>query len=266
MSEKPEKQASNRIPLGAIATVLFGLIVTLMVVAVDFKSDDFGRSGESTEWIAVESIATAAPVTLGETGSFGLARTTIAAIAPVESGQLLFRVAGAVEIDSGNGIKPAKVRCDIRSPAEGSLIARTPQRRASWPRPAVDLRTQPVPEELVVRFSRDGKAILGLPVRDSFRQFTDSASPSRVAWEGYIDKSQNLTWTMPRGTGQGGAALTFMVVFKSSARPRAEISCTGTSGSATQQVRLSPVLQEWPLVDPASDLAFDTTETPSDGE
>ena len=184
MSTDEQKSSSDRMPRGAIATVIVGLVVTLMVVAIDLVGDETGSS-DSTEWVTVEPVATETPVPLGKGGNFGLARTTISAIAPVESGELLFRVAGVVEVDSGNSPGPATVRCDVSSPAEGSSIARTPNRRAAWPRPSVDLQTQPVPEELVVKFKRRGNEVLGLPVRDSIRSFTDSATHTDFEWDGF---------------------------------------------------------------------------------
>jgi hypothetical protein len=247
MSEQEEKTDSVGMPRFAVATVVVGLIASLMVIAVDFVSEDGGGSSASTEWVTIEPVRTPAPRKLGDEGSFALARTTLSAIEPSESGQLLFRVAGLVEVESGGNNDPVTVRCDVSSPADGSFIARTPQRRASWPRSSDDLGAQPVPDELVVRFRQSGDSILGLPVRDSFRTFTDSASPTGVIWDGFIERTQNWVWTMPQGTGDGGATLGYAVVFKTTSRPRAEISCTGSSGNSKRRVQLDATQQEWPL-------------------
>jgi hypothetical protein len=254
-----QKSTSDRFPRGAIATVIVGLAAVLLVVAIDFISDG-SASSESTEWVTVEPIETEASAPLGRGGSFGLVRTTLSAIAPVESGELLFRVAGVAEIDSGRSAGPATVRCDVNTPAEGSSIARTPKRRAAWPRPSVDLQAQAVPEELVVKFKRRGNDVLGLPVRDSFRIFTDSAAPTDVDWDGFDEQTQNWVWTMPDGTGDGGATLSWLVIFKTPEKPRAGIVCTGSSGGRQQQVRLRLAQQEWPLLDPALDTSGAGTE------
>jgi hypothetical protein len=123
-----------------------------------------------------------------------------------------------------------------------------------------------VPEELVVKFKRRGSDLLGLPVRDSFRNFTDSAAPTDVDWDGFVDRTQNWVWTMPDGTGEGGASLTYLVVFKTAARPRAGIVCTGSSGGVQKRVRLDLVQQEWPLLDPSVDTSGAGTEDSSDTE
>lgn|GEM_PF-1117435 len=265
MNEPEEKPKPNRMPRGAIATVIAGLIVTLMIVAVDFATEGTGGS-DSTEWLTVEPVENPAPSRLGKEGSFGLERTTTSAIAPVESGELLFRIAGVVEIDSGRSSGPATVRCDVTSPAEGSSIARTPKRRAAWPRPSVELQSQPVPDELVVKFKRQGNDVLGLPARDSFRAFTDSATQTDVDWDGFSLQTQNWLWTMPNGTGEGGATLAYLVVFKTAEKPRAEIVCTGSAGGDKARVKLEAVQQEWPLLDPSVDTSGAGTEVTTPDE
>jgi hypothetical protein len=251
-------------PRGAIATVVVGLIATLMVIAIDLRSS--GGGSKSTEWVTVEPIEAPAPARLGRGGSFGLSRTTLSAIAPIESGELLFRVAGLVEIDSGNDTGPATVRCDVTSPAEESLIARTPKRRASWPRPSLELQAQPVPEELVVRFKRRGASVLGLPVRDSFRTFTNTSAATEVDWDGFAKQTQNWVWTMPQGPGEGGARMSYLVVFKTTEKPRAVIVCSGSSGGDEQRVRLEAVQEEWPVLDPTLDTSGDGTEDTSEDQ
>jgi len=207
----------------------------------------------------VEPIDTPKSVKLGDGGSFGLTRTTIAAIAPVESGELLFRIAGVVELDSARADGPASARCDVTSPAEDSFIARTPKRRAAWPRPSLELQAQAVPEEIVVKFKRRGAEVLGLPIRDSFRAYTDSAARTDVDWDGFAKETQNWVWTMFDGTGQGGATLAYSVVFKTTEKPRAEVVCTASSGGKDARLTYEATQQEWPLVDPDVQAALDET-------
>jgi hypothetical protein len=235
-----------------------------MVIAIDLRGGS--GSSDSTEWLTTEPVETPAPKSLGKRGSFALGRTTISAIAPVESGELLFRISGLVEIDSGRNAGPTVARCDVTSPAEGSFIARTPKRRASWPRPSIELQAQAVPEEMVVKFKRQGADILGLPIRDSFRTFTDSAAPTDVDWDGFSKQTQNWVWTMPDGTGPGGATLAYAVVYKTLEKPRAEIVCTGSAGGVEQKFEVEANQEEWPLVDPSMDTSGAGTEDTADSD
>jgi hypothetical protein len=244
-------------PRGAIATVIVGLIATLGVIALDIR----GGSGSAVEveWDTVEAVKTPEPVKLGSSGSLGLARTSIAAITPITSGQLLFRIAGIVRIDSGKGSLPTGARCDITSPAADSRIALTPGLRAAWPRPSLELQEQEVPEASVAMFKARGADALFLPIRDVFQRFTDSAAPTDVDWDGFEEQTQNWVWTMPEGSGDGAATLGYAVIFRTVEKPRATIRCSGSVGEDEKVVEVKAVQQEWPLETPA-------TEEPGDPE
>jgi hypothetical protein len=168
-------------------------------------------------------------------------------VPPVESGELLFRVTGVVEIDSGSSAGPAVAKCDVISPAAGSMIARAPVRTAAWPRQSNDLQAEFVPDRPLIKFENPDGKVLGVPVRDSFRIFTDSSAPTEVSWNSESDRIQNWTWTMPEGTGTEGATLAYMVVFKTTSKPRARITCNGSSGGRSESVKLDAIQQDWPL-------------------
>jgi hypothetical protein len=266
MSQPEESKKSEKMPRGAIATVIVGLIVTLGVVAIDLR----GGSGTAVdvEWDTVEVVKTPEAVKLGQNGSFELARTSLAAIAPIASGQLLFRVAGIVSIDSGGKALPTGARCDITSPADSSRIAQTPRLRAAWPRPSIELQVQEVPEASVAMFKARGADALFLPIRDVFGRFTDSVAPTDLDWDGFEEQTQNWVWTMPEGTGPGTATLGYGVIFRTEERPKVEIRCSGFVGDDDTTVEVEAVQKEWPLeapepeeVDPDSAPADTTTET-----
>lgn len=245
MKPSADNPKSDRMPRGAIATVLVGLLVTLVVIASDLTKG--GGTAVEIEWDTVEVVETPKAKKLGPGGSFGVARTSIAAIAPIASGQLLFRVAGVVSIDSGRREDPTGARCDITSPADGSRIALTPGLRAAWPRPSLELQAQEVPEASVAMFKARGADALFLPIRDVFARFTDSAALTDVDWDGFEEQTQNWVWTMPEGTGPGAATLGWSVIFKTEEKPRAEIRCTGSVGEDEAVVEVEAVQQQWPL-------------------
>ncbi len=251
MKEPEDSPKSDRMPRGAIATVIVGLLVTLVVIASDLTKG--GGTAVEIEWDTVEMVETPKAGKLGPRGSFGVARTSIAAIAPITSGQLLFRVAGVVSIDSGGRDVPTGARCDVTSPAEDSRIALTPGLRAAWPRPSIELQAQEVPEASVAMFKARGADALFLPIRDVFARFTDSAAPTDIDWDGFDEQTQNWVWTMPEGTGPGAATLGWSVIFKTEEKPRAEIRCSGSVGDAETVVEVDALQQEWPLEPPDPD-------------
>ncbi len=248
---EPNREHGNsngRFPRGAIATVIVGLVATLAVIASDWTKGS--GSAVEIQWDTVEAVQTPPARELGPRGSLGLARTSIAAIAPIESGQLLFRVAGVVTIDSGGRAAPTRVRCDITSPADGSKIAQTPGARAAWPRPSEELQAQEVPEASVALFKARGADALFLPIRDVFRQFTDSTAATVVDWDEYEEQNQSLIWDMSEGTGSGAATLGYSVIFRTEERPVAEIRCEGSVGNSEARIGAKALQQEWPLEAP----------------
>ncbi len=266
MSQEPAESTSRsdgRIPRGAIAVVIVGLVASLGIFGLSKKS---GGSSAELDWDVKEPIKTPVEKQLGKRGSLRLARTSISAIAPNANGELIYRVSGVVTVDSGGRI-PTMVRCDITTTNGGeSMIARTPNLRAAWPRPSDNLQKQEVPETAVVKFHAVGAAVLGLPIRDVFRRYTDSGAPTQAAWDGFHEKVQNWVWTMEEGTAPGAATLGYAVVFKTAEQPTGLIECKADvvprSGSpSSASIRVPVKLNEWPV--PDQDDAIDA-ETGAD--
>lgn len=229
-------------PRGVLVVVAIGLLFSLAAFALN--RGDWEASAD-LEWMTVEEIPTPPPARFEGGGSIELARTTLSAIPETERGELLFRVSGVLLVSRKGG--PFTARCDVSAPPPAG-IARTPKKRAAWPRPSDDLRLQEVPELIVIDFSDDGAELLGLPIRDSFRRYTDSEVPMTVEWDGFAESRQNWVWTFPRGTGTGPATLGFAVVFKTFRRPSAKIVCR-SSGSS---IEARGVQVDWPVPDPES--------------
>lgn len=231
----------REMPRGAVITVVVGLVLSALLFVVN--QTDWGPS-EDVDWETVEAIDEPQPVQLAGNRSLTLARTTLAAIPQTGRSDLLFRVAGVATIDSPGA--QARVRCTVRAPAPAK-IARTSKKRAVWPRPSEDLRRQDVPELMVVSFSYDGAEFLGMPIRDSFRRYSDTRAPVTVDWGDFADRVQTWVWDLPRGSGDGSATLGFTVVFRTFARPRADIECA--AGGET--VEAQAIQEAWPV--PGSD-------------
>jgi len=249
MTNRNKTKPSDRMPRGAIVTVIVGLIATLGVVGIDLMGG--GEFESTTEWVTTEEVDTPGTQELPDGASVGLSRVTLSALPPNVIGKMLFRVTGFVEIDSGQTDGATEARCDVTSPAEDSFIARSPNKRAAWPRPSLDLRNQPVPLALTVDLMRGGAEVQStLPIRDVLRTLTDSAEPTDLDWDGFEAQTQNWVWTMPEGAGEGGATLGFTVVFESTERPRIEGVCAGSAGGEEVTLEFNAEQQEWPLVEP----------------
>ncbi|MGK2933584.1 MAG: hypothetical protein ACSLFD_12600 [Solirubrobacterales bacterium] len=256
MTDSQSTKPTDKIPRGAIAVVVVGLVITAMVIAIDLRG---GGSSAEVDWATTEEVKVPKKTDFDGKGLFELRRTTISAIPPNGAGELIYRIAGVVVVDSA-GEKPTNVTCRFVAPAsEGTIpdnettVARTPNLRAAWPRPSEELKAQEVPESLVVKFNAVGNKITGVPIRDQFNRYTNSASPTLVDWGGYEDDSLNthsFIWDMADGTGPGPAALGYAVVFKApEERPKTDITCAGEVGSVKAVQKARAVQQEYPVPD-----------------
>lgn len=231
------------LPRGAVVTVAVGLLLSLLALAANRTN---WEASADLEWAAVEEVVVPPAAEIPGGGSIELARTTLSALPRTERGDLLFRVSGVLVVNRpGEG---TVARCDVAAPSPAE-IARTPRKRAAWPRPSEDLRLQDVPELMVIDFSTDGAELLGLPIRDSFRRYSDTPLPVTVDWDGFAARRQNWVWELPEGSGSGPVTFGFAVVFKTYRRPVATIACT----SEGSQLRARAELAGWPVADPADE-------------
>jgi len=263
-NQSPDSPASSRIPRLAIAVVAFGVLLSLAIYGLSFLP---GNGSQEVDWDTTEAIKPPPPKKIGD-GSFVLTRTGLSAIAPNEDGLLLFRVAGAVRVDSG-GRKPTVVRCDIQSEVNGDTrLARSGGLRAAWPRSSSDLdvKRQDVPEVSSVKFRIDESKKIDLPIRDVARRYSDIDSPVVVKWEGYVEDKQTWIWNLADGTGAGTATLPWLVIFEADNRPRGTIVCTADIGDKSARTVVPFLQDEWPITDDQPNTAGDDTGEASNVE
>ncbi len=229
----------RNMPRGVLIVVAAGLALSLLAVAANRVN---WQASADLDWVTVEEIETPGPIRLDDGGSIEMTRMTLSALRPTDRGDFLFRVSGVLVVS--RQAKAITARCDVAAPVPAT-IARTPKKRAAWPRPSEDLRLQEVPELMVIDFSSDGAELLGLPIRDAFRRYSDTAAPLTVEWDGFAERKQNWVWSLPEGSGSGPASLGFTVAFKTYRRPRATIACR--SGGA--EVRVEAEQAAWPIPD-----------------
>lgn len=232
-------------PAGAKWVAGIGVVLSVLIGLANLA--DWQKATE-LEWAVVQDVPTPKEAAIPGGGSFRPARMTVASIPAAERGDLLFRVSGVLSIDRRRG--PVTVRCDVGPPPDASAeLARTPSRRAAWPRPTEVLAAEEVPEQIVVDFSSQGAEIIGLPVRDSFRRFSDSQRLVRVDWKQFEERTQRWIWLLPDGTGSGAASLGWAVVFKTVERPRVRVLCRATAPQGTSASAVAIRQDTWPVPD-----------------
>ncbi|MCB0858210.1 MAG: hypothetical protein KDB57_08865 [Solirubrobacterales bacterium] len=248
MSESPDQGqtgSDGRIPRLAIGVVIVGVLASLAIYGLSHVP---GSGSVEIDWDTTEEIA-APPATDVGTGSFGVSRTSLSALAPNEEGVLLYRVAGVVRVASG-GRQPTRVRCDVTSRSAGDTkMARSTKLRAAWPKPSDDLQLQEVPETSLVKFDNGDNNKIDLPIRDVARRYVDISAPVTVDWLSYVEDDQYWIWRMTEGTGAGTATLPWLVIFEAENRPKGLIECSATIGGERTKVEIPFLQEEWPIVD-----------------
>lgn len=250
MKPKDPSQTSDRIPRGALIVVAVGLIATLGVLALDWRG---GGSSAELEWTTNEPVKVPAAAEVGPNGEFEMTRTQLSAIGQNGGGESVFRISGVLKVSTNGQKLPAEARCDIRVLDPDSSIARTPGRRAAWPRPTndFDLKKQSVPEASVVKFNAVGNDVLGLPIRDTINRYSNTDSLVTADWAPYEEHEQTWIWKMPHGTGSGAVNLGYVVIFKTPVKPAAVLKCGATIDGKSVVQRVKAVQKEWPLPEPS---------------
>ncbi|MGB0121060.1 MAG: hypothetical protein WBP55_08930 [Solirubrobacterales bacterium] len=261
MTDSTADKKSDRIPRGAIAVVIVGLIGTLGVLALDWRG---GGTSAELPWTTITPVKTPPKAKVGPDGTFEMARTAISAIGQNGGDSSVFRVSGVLRVDTNGKSIPAEATCRIEVVDDDSSIARTNKKRASWPRPSndLDLQKQAVPELSVVKFNAVGNDILGLEIRDVVNRYTNSAVRTTVEWVPFKEREQGWIWKMPNGTGPSPASLGYVVIFKTDVRPEATLKCGATiDGNTVKQTALARQ-EEWPLPEPDLNAATEAENAP----
>jgi hypothetical protein len=222
------------IPRGAIAVVVAGLVLSAVAALLTIDEDE---GGARLDWELHGDIADSSSAPLGAEGSLEIRDAGIEATRDNASGFGLFRIAGALVVDFGGYDGRAEAHCTVRVPP-GSVLARTPGKRAAYPLPSDDLPSQAVPELSVVRFNAKGTDIVGVEVEDAFDDFTN-ADAAKVEWTPYRQGEQGWAWVLPAGRRAEPVRLAFMTMWRTTGKPGAGIVCSARAADEAARAATS---------------------------
>jgi hypothetical protein len=215
--------------------------LVLTIVAALLTVGESAR-GENLDWERSAEIPDSKSVDLGKDGSLQITDAGFEATRANASGFSLFRVAGTLNVDLAQFDGRAEAHCTVRVPQD-AVLARTPNKRASYPLPSEDLRTQTVPELSVVRFNAKGTDVVGVEVEDAFDEFTNSPDV-KVEWAPYKKGQQTWDWVLLPRQRTEPVTLSFATLWRTTGDPGAKIACSveadgkraqaGTGGTLSQ--------------------------------
>ena len=215
----------DALPRGAIAVVALGLALSLLAALLTVADSE---GGAQLDWERSGSIPDSRPAGLGEGGSLQVGDAGFEATRPNAGGYTLFRVSATLTADLGGYSGRSPARCTVRVPKR-TVLARTPGKRASYPLPSEDLRTQAVPELSVVRFSAKGTDTVGVDLQDAFEEFTNSPDV-KVEWAPYQQGRQTWEWVLAPVERKRAVTLSFATMWRTTATPGARIGCSVEAG------------------------------------
>jgi hypothetical protein len=226
------------VPRGALAVVVLGLILSGLTALLTV---DESSGGENIEWERSSSIPDSSTAKLGD-GSVRITDAGFEAPRANASGYSLYRVAGTLNVDLADFDGRAEARCTVDVPAN-AVLARTPNKRASYPLPSEDLRAQAVPELSVVRFNAKGTDVVGVEVEDAFDEFTNSPDV-KVDWAPYQKGQQTWEWVLLPRQRTEPVTLSFATMWRTTGTPGAKLACTAEAAGKTAHVGTGGTLSE----------------------
>jgi hypothetical protein len=243
----------DRIPRGAIAVVLVGLIATL--AAALLSGGGGGGEAAHLEFVQKAKIPDSKPVAVpaAKTAKMQLVDGTIKATGTNVAGYSLFRVLSVVKIDAGGRIG-GELLCSMHAPGTGTLIAQSSGGlRMLYPRSSEEgVSGQEVPESVEAKFASHGHeyAYLEEVTEDMPEKFT-TIEGVKVGWPEYEEGTEHILYHLPHGKAKRTVELPFYTVWKTTRVPSAQIACTLETklGKATVETegalpRTSPPINE----------------------
>jgi hypothetical protein len=225
----------DRLPRGAIAVVVIGLLAT---AAAHLLTNVDLATGERLDYEESADIPGSKSANLGD-GQVRITEGAIDATRANNSGYRIFRISSGLEIDPGEVRRRIDADCTTEVP-DGVIIARTPGRRASFPQPSEQLAAQDVPEIVILRFNAKGSDINGVELNDAIETFTDEPGVL-VEWSPYRQGRHTWEYVFKGGSDSGPLNLSFASMWRTTTtQPAATLECTVTeAGGATARVETS---------------------------
>ena len=248
----PEKKSDERIPRGAIAVVVVGVIACIAAALLTTGKG----SGEAAhlEWVQSKALTDSKPVSVpgSKTAKMRLVNGGIRETGTNVAGYSLFRVLTTLTIDKGAPIGKGKLICATHATRSGTLIAQSSGGlRALYPRSSESgIYGQEVPETISIKFASHGYELAVLEVQDVAERFT-SIEGVKLNWPEYEEGTEHLEYLLPEGTAKRKVELPFYSIWKSTKPPAAAVSCTLETGAGKATVhtegkieKVSPPINE----------------------
>ncbi len=254
-----EPQADSRPPRGALAVIAVGL---LACVAAALLATGRGE-GEAAnlEWVKRVAIPDSASAAVpGGDGEMQLVDSELKATGTNVSGYSLFLVGATLRIDGGSPVEGSHARCTIAARQRTEIAHTFGGLRATFPRSSeTGIYSQNVPDEIPIDFSaRGGETVIVEP--ELFPGFTTEKGV-KLEWPKFKEGVERLDYLIV-GNPKRDLLLPFYTIWKTTATPGADLSCTLTTSAGEATVRTAGALRGSPppIDEEAEDIAEEVAE------
>jgi hypothetical protein len=249
----PPDKPNDRIPRGAIAVVVVGLLATIAAALLTTGKG----SGEAAhlEFVQQRAIPDSKPVAVpgGKGAQMQLVDGKIQATGTNDGGYLLFRVVSTLKIDKGAPLDEGSLVCTIHATRAGTEIARSSGGlRMLYPRSSEDgIYGQSVPETVLAHFASHGDELALLEEVGGLPEHWTTVKGVKLEWPKYEVGTEHLDYSLPSGKATATVELPFYTIWHSTKAPAAAISCrlkvpagTATAKTEGSLPRISPPINE----------------------
>lgn len=225
-------ESKIRPPRGALIVIAIGLLAT--VAAAVLANENLAGSVATLEWVEKTPLPDSKKATIPGGGEMQLTEAGIRSTEQNIGEYSLFRTSALLTISRGAAIGHGRLRCSIEVPKR-TIVAKTHNSRASYPRSSEELFEQDTPETSLVEFSSHGTDLSSLEMSDVFGSRYTREKGIVVEWAPFQIGQQVWKYGLPAGRPQEDLTLPFASIWRTTSKPAAKISCTveNSAGKAT---------------------------------
>lgn len=223
----------TRPPRGALAVIAVGLLATL---AAALLSTDKPIGAAELSWVEKAPLPDPKPVAIPGGGEMRLSDAGIRATEPNAGGFTLYRAAAVLTLDAGAAVGQGRLRCAIRVPRR-TIVAQTPNSRASYPRSSEELIEQDAPENSLVEFNSHSTDLALVELGDALGSRFTGERGIVVEWAPFRIGQQAWQWGLPSGRPSEPLRLPFASIWRTTTTPAARIACTIETGGGSATAR-----------------------------
>jgi hypothetical protein len=204
------------------------------IAAAVLANENLAGSVATLEWVEKGPLPDSKKAAIPGGGEMQLTKAEIRATEPNIGEYTLFRSSAQLRISAGSAVGQARLRCSIRV-SKRTIPAKTPKSRASYPRSSEELSEQETSETAAVEFSSHSSDLAAVEMADIIGKRYTSEKGIVVEWAPFRIGQQVWKYGLPAGRPKEDLTLPFASIWRTTAKPAAQIACTveNSAGSAT---------------------------------